>query len=118
MIFYHFWRFFASFEAFASKEIHRMPVMVTAIVDLNLQGTGLRTWINLKPSEIGKLHQYRHGLLSPSYLSMRHKRVCPSVITRFFRIRENVRYDALKDKRDKVTHVYIGGVFLSLKVLN
>ena len=27
-------------------------------------------------------------------------------------------YDALKDKRDKVTHVYIGGVFLSLKVLN
>ena len=28
------------------------------------------------------------------------------------------RYDALKDKRDKVTHVYIGGVFLSLRVLN
>ena len=27
-------------------------------------------------------------------------------------------YDALKDKRDKVTHVYIGGVFLSLRVLN
>ena len=61
MIFDHFWQFLASFEAFASQEIHRMPVMVTAIVELNSQGIGLRTWINLKPSEIEKLHQYRHG---------------------------------------------------------
>ena len=61
MIFDHFWRFLASFEAFASQEIHRMPVTVTAIVELNSQGTGLRTWINSKPSEIEKLHQYRHG---------------------------------------------------------
>ena len=61
MIFDHFWRFLASFKAFASQEIQRMPVTVTAIVELNSQGTGLRTWINLKPSEIEKLHQYRHG---------------------------------------------------------
>ena len=61
MIFDHFWRFLASFEAFASQEIHRMPVTVTATVELSSQGTGLRTWINLKPSEIEKLHQYRHG---------------------------------------------------------
>ena len=61
MIFDHFWRFLASFEAFASQEIHRMPVTVTAIVALNSQGIGPRTCINLKPSEIEKLHQYRHG---------------------------------------------------------
>ena len=48
MIFDHFWRFLASFEAFASQEIHRMPVTVTATVEPNSQGTGLRNWINLK----------------------------------------------------------------------
>ena len=61
MIFDHFWRFLASFGAFASQEIQRIPVTVTAIVELNSEGTGLRIWINLIPSEIEKLHQYRHG---------------------------------------------------------
>ena len=46
MIFYHFWQFLASLEAFASQKIHRMPVTVTAIVELKSQGTGLRTWVN------------------------------------------------------------------------
>ena len=40
MNFDHFWRFLAS------QEIHRMPVMATAIVELKSQGIGLRTWVN------------------------------------------------------------------------
>ena len=55
MIFDRFQQFSAEFEAFTSQEIHSMPFTVAAIVEMNPQDTGLRTWVNLKPSEIEKL---------------------------------------------------------------